>query len=75
MSRALEGELADLHGVLASIFMERLRNGECSPAEFNVIRQFLKDNAISCIGEKNETLTNIVSLLPSFAEEDIAAEG
>ena len=70
MSRASEGKLADLHGALAFYFADRLRNSECTASDLNVIRQFLKDNGINCVGENNETLAGIALDLPKFDDED-----
>ena len=66
MSRATEKALADLHGVLALHMMERLRAGDCTASDLNVIRQFLKDNGIDCIGAADETLQGIAAELPQF---------
>jgi len=77
MSRATEDALADLHGALARTYMDKLMSGEYTTADINSIRQFLKDNNISCIGEANDSLKNIVSILPAFDEADLgkAQEG
>jgi hypothetical protein len=39
-------------------------------AELNVIRQFLKDNNISCDGQYSQTLQDIVAQLPEFTFDD-----
>ena len=66
MSRASEDKLADLHGVFALHLMERLRTGECTASDLNVIRQFLKDNGIECMAAENETLKSLAAELPQF---------
>ena len=66
MGRASENKLADLHGTLALHFMERLRSGDCTASDLNVIRQFLKDNGIDCVGADNPELQGIVADLPQF---------
>ena len=39
-------------------------------SELNIIRQFLKDNSIECIGEFNNTLIDLSKELPVFNSED-----
>ena len=39
-------KLTELHEVLASILLEKIRDPEVKSAELNVARQFLKDNAL-----------------------------
>ena len=70
--RGSEAELADLHGLMAKYFAARLHSGESlAPSELNVIRQFLKDNSIDCVGHENPVLFDITKNLPAFdLEED-----
>lgn len=61
-----------MHGALAVFFKDRLKSGDCTAAEVGVIRQFLRDNGISCIGEDDGNMTEIydnIAHLPSFKEE------
>lgn len=59
--RGTEAELAGLHGLLSQYFSARLNSGEAlTSSELNVIRQFLKDNGIDCVGSEN---------LPSFDDD------
>ena len=67
--RAGEEELAGLHGLFARYLKERLASGDVKPAELSVIRQFLKDNGIECIGEMNNDMLDLAEELPKFEEE------
>lgn len=64
--RAKEEELASLHGVFAQFLKARLQSGDVKPAELSVIRQFLKDNGIECIGEMNNDMLDLAGELPKF---------
>ena len=69
--RAGEDELASLHGMFAQFLKGRLQNGDVKPAELSVIRQFLKDNGIECIGEMNNDLIDLAEELPKFGSEEL----
>ena len=74
--RGTEGELATLHGLLSNYFASRLKSGEqLAPSELNAIRQFLKDNAIDCVGHENPVLYDITQNLPVFELEDEMIDG
>ena len=70
--KATEAMLAQLHGALASQWLRKLKEcpGELTPAELNTIRQFLKDNNISCDPAQSAEITNIVDLLPAFSRDE-----
>lgn len=69
--RGTEAQLAGLHGLLAQHFSTRLTSGEpLSPSELNVIRQFLKDNGIDCVGSENPVIKDITQSLPTFVSPD-----
>lgn len=65
-AKADEAVLSEMHGLMAQVMLEKLRTGNLVKGDLNVIRQFLKDNAIDCYGPENETLGSIVSELPKF---------
>lgn len=74
--RGTEAELASLHGLLSQYFSARLNSGEAlAPSELNVIRQFLKDNGIDCVGSENPDINSIVESLPTFADSGEGDEG
>lgn len=67
--RATEDTLSSLHSELARCFIDRLRGGEATAQELNAMRQFLKDNNITCIAEYNEDIQELVASLPVFSAE------
>ena len=64
MANGTDNDMGELHGLLARHLADKLLSGECSPADLNVIRQFLRDNNIECSGENNEVIQSIVKELP-----------
>lgn len=64
--KASENKLSDLHGILASEFIRRIKNGEASPSDLNAARQFLKDNSISCDGEQNPYMQDLMRDMPDL---------
>jgi len=71
MSKATNDSMANLHGLLAKALSEKLKSGEYTASDLNVIRQFLKDNGINCDGNNNPVIHEIVDDLPSFEDQDI----
>jgi hypothetical protein len=70
-NKADEMALSDLHGMLAEILrQDLLDDGKRTSSFLNVIRQFLKDNNITCNGEDNDVLKDIRDRLPVFSAED-----
>ena len=69
MSKADEATLSSMHGLFAEVLLHKLRTGDLEKGDLNVIRQFLKDNAIDCYGPANATLGAIADELPSFNDE------
>lgn len=72
--RASEDALAELHGMMANYFKEAIlqskQTGEpLSPSLLNTVRQYLKDNAIDCVGRNNGDMATIVDNLPIFDED------
>ncbi len=64
-------KLSELHKVLASILLDRIRDPECKSAELNVARQFLKDNDITALPTDNNVLAHLLKDLPF--DEDAAS--
>lgn len=62
----INDQLASLHTGLAVLLKERLDDGTISAAELNVLRQFLKDNAISAVPVENTPFGDLVSKLPNL---------
>ena len=61
-------KLSELHEVLASILLEKIRDPEVKSAELNVARQFLKDNDITAIPTDDNALAQLLQDLP-FKED------
>lgn len=70
--KATEALLSELHGAMASLWLKKLKETpeELTSAELNTIRQFLKDNNISCDASQNEQITNIIDMLPKIDKEE-----
>lgn len=62
-------KLTELHEVLASILLEKIRDPEVKSAELNVARQFLKDNDITAIPTDDNALAQLLQDLP-FKEDE-----
>lgn len=62
-------KLSELHEVLASILLEKIRDPEVKSAELNVARQFLKDNDITAIPTDDNALAQLLQDLP-FKEDE-----
>jgi len=63
-------KLTELHEVLASILLEKIRDPEVKSAELNVARQFLKDNDITAIPTDDNALAQLLQDLP-FKEDEM----
>ena len=48
-----EKKLSNLHGKLADVLLDRIRDPEVKASDLNVARQFLKDNNIDCSPHRN----------------------
>lgn len=66
-NRASENELASLHGIFAEVLAAKLKSGEVSSSELSVIRQFLKDNGIDCVGSVSPDMNSIVDGLKDYS--------
>lgn len=67
---ASEDFLSRLHDELAKSMLDRIKSGEATASDLNVVRQFLKDNGINCDGRKNPTVNSIIDELPEYPDED-----
>lgn len=66
-------KLSELHELLATILLEKIRDPECKSAELNVARQFLKDNDITAIPTDDNALAKLLEDLP-FADDVTALQ-
>tara|TARA_R100000353_G_scaffold125904_1_gene89389 strand:- start:101 stop:328 length:228 start_codon:yes stop_codon:yes gene_type:complete len=58
--------LADVHELLAQWCLERLREGDATAADLNIIRQFLKDNQISAQPVEETSFGELAKALPDI---------
>lgn len=59
-----EKKLEELHDILATVLLEKIRDPEVKSADLNVARQFLKDNDITAIPTDNNALSQLLQDLP-----------
>ena len=59
-----DSKLEELHEVLATVLLEKVRDPECKSAELNVARQFLKDNDVTAIPTDDNALAQLLEDLP-----------
>ena len=58
--------LADVHDMLSHWCLDKLREGDVSTADLNVIRQFLKDNQISAQPVEQTAFGELAKQLPDI---------
>lgn len=66
MAKDTQELLADLHAGLAVHLKEKLDEGIITAGELNILRQFLKDNAISAQPVEGTPFGDLVSSLPDL---------
>lgn len=73
MSNETVKGMGELHGLLARHLADVLVSGDATPAHLNVIRQFLRDNNIECMGTNNEDIKSLTEELPFETAESVRA--
>ena len=58
--------LSEVHDLLAHWCVDKLREGDVSPADLNIIRQFLKDNQISAQPVEETAFGELAKALPDI---------
>ena len=66
MAKNTQELLADLHAGLAQHLKEKLEEGIITTGELNILRQFLKDNAISAQPVEGTEFGDLVASLPDI---------
>lgn len=66
MPKATQDSLSDLHGMLAQAMAEKLRSGEATASDLNVIRAFLRDNGVDTDPHTDNNIRSIVDELPEY---------
>ena len=67
--------LEELHESLADALLEKIRNGEATPADLSVARQFLKDNGVDAVIGQNAPITRLALSLPFENQQPIEVKG
>lgn len=62
--------LRDLQTVLTQKLLDRVRSGEATAADLNVARQFLKDNNVSSLPERDPLMRDLAGELPFTPDAD-----
>lgn len=68
-------KLEELHEALADSLLEKINNGEATPADLSVARQFLKDNGVDAVIGQNAPLTRLALSLPFENGHPIEVKG
>ena len=71
-NRASEDVLSELHSLVAQALIEKIKSGDATSADYNAAIKFLKDNSISCIGEQNDDMKELIDSLPSYDDRIFA---
>lgn len=66
MAKDINQQLSDLHSGLALHLKDKLDEGVITPSELSVLRQFLKDNAISAQPVEGTAFGDLVLALPDL---------
>lgn len=66
MAKSNQELLAELHAGLAYHLKEKLDQGIITTGELNILRQFLKDNAISAEPTEQTSFGDLVKALPDI---------
>ncbi|WP_018123365.1 hypothetical protein [Desulfovibrio oxyclinae] len=66
MPKATQDSLSELHGMLAKVMSEKLKSGDVTASDLNVIRAFLKDNGVDTDPQTDENMQSIVNELPEY---------
>ena len=66
----MSDKLKELHEVLATELLKRVKDPEAKSADLNVARQFLKDNNIDAVPVDNSPLKKLLDELP-FEEKKV----
>tara|TARA_B100001939_G_scaffold314861_1_gene299616 strand:+ start:2299 stop:2541 length:243 start_codon:yes stop_codon:yes gene_type:complete len=70
-----EKKLSNLHGKLADVLLDRIRDPEVKASDLNVARQFLKDNNIDCSPTETNSIGKLAEELPFKLSDVIQGKG
>lgn len=75
MASATETQLGELHILVAQTMMARIANPElCTPADLSAAIRFLKDNAISCVVDKDNHMGALAEELAGSHPDAVAQD-
>ena len=75
MASATETQLGELHILVAQTMMARIANPElCTPADLSAAIRFLKDNAISCVVDKDNHMGQLALELSGSHPDAVAQD-
>ncbi len=57
-------KLKELHAVLATKVLEKVKDREVKSSDLNVARQFLKDNGVDAVPVDNSPLQTLIDEMP-----------
>lgn len=63
--------LEAIHSALAQELLQKIQNGDATPSDLSVARQFLKDNGIDAAPDASQPMLNLAKIMP-FDEEEAA---
>ena len=71
MAKATDKALSDLHGVVASALMSKIKSGEATGSDLAAAIKFLKDNNITAAITPGDPLDALKKSLPQFDDMDV----
>ena len=66
MKRATEAQFDELHNLVTTEFLARIKSGEASTAELKAAADWLSKNDITGVALEGTPLKNLASLMPSI---------
>ena len=72
--RLMSEKLKELHEVLATELLKRVKDPDAKSADLNVARQFLKDNNVDAVPTDDSPLKKLIEELPFDEKEKISRQ-
>ena len=66
MKRATEAQFNELHNLVTTEFLSRIKSGEASTADLKAAADWLSKNDITGVALEGTPLKNLASLMPSI---------
>lgn len=71
MSRASEELFDELHGMLTTEFVKRLKSGEATTADLRAAADWLHKNGIQGVAVEGSPLAGLAGLIPELTFDDV----